>query len=111
LIISYSRPFKGSYNFKGQASSLQDFTGEVLNQDEVELHNRVIAMRDTAYAHSDASAHLLEGFDYDKYSGFMISVQPLDKSATDKLKIMIQKWANYLEAKKAKLKELRTHQT
>jgi hypothetical protein len=26
----------------------------ILDEDEIELHNRVIVMRDTAYAHSDA---------------------------------------------------------
>src|SRR6266446_1254832 len=101
LIISYARPFKRSHNFKGQAkSSLQDFIREVLNHEELELHKRVIAMRDTSYAHSDASSHLIEGFDYDRYVALMLQVQPLDKSETTRLRMMIQKWTKYLEAKK-----------
>src|SRR6266850_6323743 len=67
LIISYSRPFHGNYNLKGQPkSSLKEHTCDVLNDTECELHTRVLAMRDEAYAHSDARSHLFEGFDYRK---------------------------------------------
>lgn len=106
LIISYSRPFKASYNFKGQPKfSLQNSLGEVLNQEELELHNYVIQMRDTAYARSDASTHLIEGFDYDKHVALMLVILPLDKSSTERLHGMIQKWIEFLEAQKSKLKQ------
>lgn len=105
LIISYARPFGTNRNFEGQGkSSLKKYVTDVLNEDEIELHNRVIAMRDTTYAHSDARSHLIEGFDYSKYAAIMMLIQPLDKSSTSKLKTMIDKWIKYLEAEKSKLK-------
>lgn len=106
LIISYSRPFHCNKNLEGQPkSSLREHTSEVLNEAEVEIHTRVLAMRDTAYAHSDARSHLIEGFDYRKYFALMRTIETLDKSATGKLKIIIEKWIRYLEAEKSKLKK------
>jgi len=62
-------------------------------------------MRDTAYAHSDASTHLIEGFDYDKYAALMLVILPLDKSSTERLEGMIRKWIEYLNAQKSNLKQ------
>src|ERR1043165_2668246 len=105
LIISYSRPFGWNKEFQEKyKSSLRGYIGEVLLEDEVELHEQVIAMRNSTYAHSQASSHLIEGFDYSKYIPLMHIVMPLDKTAARKLKIMIEKWIRYLEAEKAKLK-------
>lgn len=106
LIISYSRPFHFNKNFKGQPeSSLRKHACEVLNEAEVEMHSRVLGMRDTAYAHSAARSHLFEGFDYRKSVALMRSVETLDKAETSTLKIMIKKWIGYLEIEKSKLKE------
>ena len=106
LIISYSRPFRCNKNFEGQPkSSLREHTREVLNEAEFEIHGQVLAMRDEAYAHSDARSHLFEGFDYSRYVALMQPIETLDKSATRTLKIMTEKWISYLEIEKSKLKE------
>src|SRR5437764_1899611 len=84
LIISYSRPFGPNYEFSGQIpvkSSLKEFTSKVLSEDEVKLHDRVIDMRNSTYAHSQARSHLIEGFDYNKYMAIMHFILPLDKVA------------------------------
>lgn len=109
LIISYSRPFKRSYNFKGEGkSSLEGYENEVLEADAVELHRRILGLRDRAYAHSDASSHLFEGYDYNKFVAFYRPIEILDKSQTEQLKLIIGKWISYLETQKSKLKKLQT---
>jgi hypothetical protein len=111
LIISYSRPFKRSYNFKDEGSSLEGYEKKVLDDDEVELHRRILGLRDRAYAHSDASSHLFEGFDYSKFVAFYRPIEILDKSATEQLKLIIGKWISYLETQKSKLKKSQTRRT
>ena len=111
LIISYARPFRGNNNFEGQPrSSLRQHACEVLDEAEVEIHDRILALRDNAYAHSDARSHLLESLDYTKHIGLMRTIETLDKSTTGKLKVIIEKWIGYLEAEKSKLKRPRTQQ-
>ena len=106
MVVSYSRTFGPNRNFEGQGiSSLKKHVTDVLTTEEVELHNRVIRLRDTAHAHSDARSHLLEGYDYNKYMTLMQIIEPLDKSSVEKLKIMIEKWFKYLEAERSRLKE------
>ena len=106
LIVSYSRPFTvhkdldGKYekNDKGtRAAPLTDHVTEVLKDTEaIELHNRVLHLRDTAYAHSDARSHLFEGLDYTKQVPFMKVVLNLNQLETAGLKVMIGKWLKYL---------------
>jgi hypothetical protein len=106
LIISYARSFKRSNNFNGKDMSLlEGHEHEVLEEDEVELHRRILALRDRAYAHSDASSHLFGGHDYSKYVALARPIETLDKSATGTMKTMIEKWISYLESEKSKLKE------
>lgn len=107
LMISYSRPFTRNSNLKGEGkSSLGGYEHEVLKEGvEVELHRRILALRDQAYAHSDASSHLFEGLDYTKYLAFMRPVEILDKSETGTLKVMIKRWISHLEGEKSRLKE------
>lgn len=108
LIISYSRPFTGNYDLKGQSkSSLKGSERRVLTgEGEIELHRRVLALRDRSYAHSDASSHLIEGLDYSKYVALMRSVEILDRPETAKLKLMIERWIRHLEVETSHLKEL-----
>jgi len=109
LIVSYSRPFKLSKELLGQGrSSLKHYVDEVLNEDEAKLHKKVIDKRDTAHGHSDASSHLIEGFNY---SGKNIKLMkyafmPLNRSETEKLKTMIKKWIAHLKKEESKLKEV-----
>lgn len=109
LIISYSRPFKGSNNFTGKdKSSLEGCEREVLKKGEVELHSRIIGLRDRAFAHSDARSHPFEGLDYSKSVAFYRTIEILDKSETEQLKIIIGKWIRFLKEEKFKLKKIRT---
>jgi len=65
LIVSYSRPFHQSNNTAGLRVSLREAVQAVLSGDEIALHRRVIDMRDQTFAHSDAAAHEIKGFNYD----------------------------------------------
>lgn len=107
LIITYSRPFKGSNNFKGQAkSSLNGHEHQVLKEEEkVDFHRQILDLRDRAYAHSDARSRLFEGLDYTKFVALMRPVEILNKAETTQLSLIIEKWIKYLEAEKSKLKE------
>jgi hypothetical protein len=110
LIISYSRPFKGSNELSGKhKSSLERYTDKVLNEDEAKLHKKVIDKRDKAYGHSDASSHLFIGLDYNKLSIKKYPFMPLRKPETEDLKIMIEKWIAHLKKERSKLKKLPLH--
>lgn len=94
LIISYSRPFGGNKNFTGQGKSSLNQSLDILDEDERKLHDRVVASRNTAYAHSDASSRVLQHWNYGgKGLKFMLDpFIPLNKAETERLKKMIGKW-------------------
>lgn len=106
LIVSYSRPFTNHKDLKGKSEKndkgtnkapLNDHVTEVLKETEtIKLHHRVLHLRDTAYAHSDARSHLFEGLDYTKLVPFMKVVVNLNQLETTRLKVMIGKWIKYL---------------
>ena len=101
LIISYSRPFSGNRNFKGEPKpSLDEGIYADLNNAETELHKKVLNLRDTAYAHSDARAHRIATLDYTSRTiPIMLSVLNLRKTETVALKSLIEKWITCVEAK------------
>ena len=107
LIISYSRPFTSNSNFKGQdKSSLKGSEREVLKEGvEIELHRRILDLRNRAYAHSDASTNLFENFDYSKFVALMPLVEILDKPEIGILKVMIERWISHLKVESSNLKE------
>lgn len=105
LIISYSRPFHGSRNFNGEPlSSLKKEICRVLNESETQLHRKVLDMRDSAYAHSDARARRIEGLNYNKSIAIFYVIENLSKAETAMLKLMTEKWINYLDGKISLLK-------
>jgi len=53
--------------------------------------------RNHVYAHTQASARLVEGINYDKSIMVMKVVPSLNKAETSMLKGMIKNWINYLE--------------
>jgi hypothetical protein len=87
LIISYSRPFTSNNNLERRnKSELGERVQEVLKgTNEVDLHKRVLDLRNQPYAHSDA--------------------QILDKPETTLLAVIIKKWLGYVEGKQLNLKE------
>lgn len=108
LIISYSRPFHGSNDQKGSAKvSLKAHVVAVLDADECALHNRIIAKRDQAFAHSDSIAHEMGGIDYSGRNVMLykIACDPLTKDETQKLRRMIRKWIEHLEELRAQAKQ------
>lgn len=112
LIVSYSRPFKSSHNFKGQGkSSLDGCEDKVLAEEELELHRRILTLRDQAYTPSDPRSDLFDGFDYFRYVELFRTIEVLDKSTTLQLTLIIGKWVSYLEAEKSKLKKSLTRLT
>lgn len=105
LIITYGRVFRMNRGFEGQPkASLEKFVPDVLDPDEIRLHQRVLAMRDTAVAHSDSRSHLFEHFDYTKGIGLMRLVDTLTNAEIKALRHVINKWIQYLEAEKSRLK-------
>src|SRR5947209_6002181 len=57
LVISYSRPFSSNRDIGSGKSSLRHLVSTVLDGEEVSLHKRVLALRDTTYGHSDVCSH------------------------------------------------------
>jgi hypothetical protein len=107
LIISYSRPFTAHKDLEGKfvrndkgiaGAPLKEHVTEVLKEaDAIELHDRVLKLRNTAYAHSDSRSHLFERLDYTKQLPLMKVVLNLNQLQTARLKIMIGKWLKYLD--------------
>ena len=108
LIVSYSRPFHKSNDTAGVRVSLRKAVQAVLTDgDEIALHNRVIDMRDQTFAHSDAEAHEIEGFNYDGSTVqiYKFAFAPLTRDETRLLSTMIKKWIDYVEKLRSVLKQ------
>ena len=102
LIVSYSRPFFGNQNRSGKAKSSLKYLDCGVDEDEAKLHALILEQRNQVYAHSQASAHLFTGLDYDsKVAHFYRSVEPLSESQTRRLAMMIKKWITYLIEKRS----------
>ena len=54
LIISYSRPFTRNDGQSSAIPSLPSRTLKYYNKKEAELHNKILKLRNRAFAHSDA---------------------------------------------------------
>ena len=103
LIISYCRPFTRNWNRPGEnPSSLEAYVKDVLTAEEAELHKLIWNRRNQVYAHTQASARLIKGMDYDRSVFFTNLVGPLTKLETRRLKVMIKKWINYLKISRTK---------
>jgi hypothetical protein len=103
LIVSYARPFHNNKTLKGAPeSSLRNQVGEVLNETEVELHKRILRLRDTVIAHSDGRA--LRVFSTNFGLTFTRVVENLSESEVKLLKRMTKKWIDHLGIESSKLK-------
>lgn len=101
LIVSYCRPFHGSNDHEGAPRvklGKTDVTA-VLDADESDLHNRILAKRDRAFAHSDSIAHEFQGHDYSGRTVMFYKParDPLTKEETRALSRIIKKWSEHLE--------------
>lgn len=98
LVVSYSRPFHWNKNLKGEPdSSLRKCVGEVLSSAEIQLHKKILKQRDTTYAHSAASSHRIENFDYTRHFALMHVVENLTKSEIAMAQVISEKWIKYLD--------------
>jgi hypothetical protein len=105
LIVSYARPFHVNKNYgDGPNSSLRKQAAKVLDETEIKLHDRILELRDTVFAHSDASAHLFGEAEYSSTFMPMRVVENLSESEVRLLKRMIKKWIDYLEVERSELK-------
>ena len=106
LIISYCRPFHGSREGQGLPDARLNLDLVELNDAERAFHQKVLDKRDQAYAHSDAIAHEIEGWDY---SGSMVQfynlIYPLTDDEIRMLAAMIGKWIKHLDEQRAMLKK------
>ncbi|HEV7798649.1 MAG TPA: hypothetical protein VGO73_10860 [Pyrinomonadaceae bacterium] len=102
LIVSYARPFHNNKTLKGAPeSSLRKQVVKVLNHAEIELHDRILRLRDTVVAHSDGRA--LQVFTSGSLT-FMRVVENLSESEVMLLKRMTKKWIDYLEIESSNFK-------
>lgn len=106
LIVSYSRPFHKSNDTAGLRVSLRKAVQNLLSDDEKALHRRVIDKRDRVFAHSDAAAHEIDGFNYDGATVqiYRAAFEPLTRDETRLLSTMIKKWIEYVEQLRSELK-------
>lgn len=106
LIVSYSRPFHKSNDTAGQRVSLR-VVQTVLSDDEIALHRRIVEKRDRVFAHSDAAAHEIDGFNYDGSTVqiYKYAFEPLTRDETRLLSTMIKKWIEYVETLRSDLKQ------
>jgi hypothetical protein len=103
LIVSYARPFHNNKTLKdAPKSSLRKQAVEVLNEAEIELHDRILRLRDTVVAHSDGRA--LKVFSSGSLT-FMRVVENLSESEVRLLKSMSKKWIDYLGIEKSELRK------
>lgn len=104
LIVSYARPFHNNKTLKGApGSSLRKQVVGVLNEAEVELHDRILRLRDTVIAHSDGRAlRVFSSADFGLT--FMRVVENLSESEVRLLNRMTKKWIDYLGIERLKLK-------
>jgi len=98
LIVSYSRPFSMRRDIEERCESRLDQQveiAEILDEEEIRLHERVKELRHRSYAHSDARSSLIEGLDYTKHSLFKRELN-LERSEVELLMKMTEKWIKYL---------------
>ena len=100
LIISYARPFHGSYEPDGRSRVSLSADAGVLDIDESAFHAQLLDKRDGVFAHSDARSYEIEGFNYDaqtlKFYNYVFD--PLTLEETRLLRQMIRKWISHVES-------------
>ncbi len=100
LVVTYARPFFNNQHFSGGPSSLKHcVTTVLLDPSDIALHDKACRLRNTAYAHSDGSSHLVPGWDYNRpvVALMQFPFQPLDESETRRMLKMTKRWLEYLE--------------
>jgi hypothetical protein len=100
LIVSYSKPFSSNHDLEEHREKALDQrieSAEILNKEEVDLHERVKKLRNNYYAHSDAASILVKGFDYSNEWDLMKKELNLAGDEVELLQNVIDKWIGYLD--------------
>ena len=108
LVVAYSRPFLDSNDGSKKKVSLRDAVNAILDTSEQILHDTIIRkMRNQAFAHSDAAAHEINGFNYDGSTVqiYKAAFEPLTRAETRLLSTMIAKWIEYVEKLRSDVKQ------
>jgi len=103
LVISYCRPSGKNKNLSGDGHSSLSHAIEnvLLDEGERQLHFLIKERRNHLYAHSQASAHLVPGWNYeDRALHLMIVQEPLTEQELLLLRTMINKWIAHLKRQK-----------
>ena len=72
FITAYARPFTKSYGWPRFPMNIVGF-----NAADQALHDRIINLRDTVYAHSDSASHTVEPYRIDGYPSAIVGSPPL----------------------------------
>jgi len=100
LVVAYTRPFKKSRHWPNFPPDLREFDGE-----ENTLHDHMIELRDTVYAHSDSNNYSVTPWRSGKFStdivgapAFRISAEEaaLLNQMIDKLQLAIRRRMNQI---------------
>lgn len=57
IIVAYSRPFSGNRDRHGKRDTIDERYVRTLSSPQRAVHDRVVGLRNSTFAHSDASAH------------------------------------------------------
>lgn len=88
IVVTYSRPFSGNRDREGQRDPINANYVAALEQAARELHDRIIDLRNSAFAHSDAKHHDVQI--HDTASGGLTTLSrdplvPLEKTEVEGL--------------------------
>lgn len=100
LIVCYGRPFSTRFDLEEHRELPLDKKvkiSQILNDEEIKLHERFKELRNESYAHSDACSRLIKGWDYTKSFCLMIKDLNLESAEIESLLTIIKKWIKYLD--------------
>lgn len=95
IIVTYSRPFSGNRDRAGMRDPVDERYISALSPTEKDVHDRIISLRNSMFAHSDASAHNVQVTD--TTSGGLVTfsqdpLAPLEKMVVECLLANLQKF-------------------
>lgn len=95
IIVTYGRPFSGNLDRAGKRDPLDERYISALSPTEKDVHDRIVSLRNSMFAHSDASAHNVQVTD--TTSGRLVTfskdaLAPLEKMIVECLLANLQKF-------------------
>lgn len=77
IVVTYSRPFSGNRARDGQRDPIDEEYLQALDRHGCALHERMLELRNTAFAHSDAAFHNVQIGDTERGGITTLSQDPL----------------------------------